>query len=152
MTNQTMGHKGNASRKMQVYDPVRQKYVALTPEEQVRQFVIRFLHKECGVPLGHISAERPMRLYEKTFRTDLQVKDRQGKAVMVIECKRPGIPLDEKVLEQAMRYNMGEKEKFVVVTNGREFKCYAARTQDGKRIWTERDRFPDWAELAENVK
>lgn len=147
-----MEQKGKAGRKAQVYDPVRKKYVALTPEERVRQFVIRFLHTECGVPLGHISVENPMQLYERNFRTDLQVRDRQGEAVMVIECKRPEIPLDEKVLDQAMRYNLGGREKFVAVTNGMEFKCYAAGMQDGKRIWVEQDRFPNWSELTENRK
>ena len=124
-----MEQKGKAGRKAQVYDPVRRKYVALTPEEHVRQFVIRFLHTECGVPLGHISVENPMQLYERNFRTDLQVRDRQGEAVMVIECKRPEVKIDSRVLDQAIRYNMVLEVKYIIITNG--VSTYICRRGEG---------------------
>ena len=71
--------------KKEVFDPIRKKYVLLTPEEEVRQFVIGFLQMQCGVPAGHIAVETGLKLYNKQFRTDLKVSDRPGKTVMIIE-------------------------------------------------------------------
>ncbi len=135
-------------RRARIYDPVRKRYVEATPEEQVRQFVIRFLYRECGIPLGHISVEASMQLYGRQFRTDIQVRDRKGKSVLVVECKRPSVPLDDTVLAQAMKYHLKEEEKFIVITNGREFRSYMGENRGGARIWSELDRFPDWEMLS----
>lgn len=129
--------------KREVYDPVRKKYVTLTPEEGVRQFVIEFLQGRCGIPAGYISVERGLRVYRNFFRTDLQVRNRRNVPALLVECKRPSVPLDEQVLEQAMRYHIATQERFVVITNGGDFKCYE-RFAEG---WRERERYPDWQEL-----
>ena len=42
---------------MQVFDPLRKKYVRLTPEEKVRQNVIAWLEQEWEVPLTLMSSE-----------------------------------------------------------------------------------------------
>lgn len=135
-----MSEKGEKKR---IFDPVRRKWVVLTPEEEVRQFVIRFLREECAVPLGYISSEIPLRLYGKDFRCDLSVSNRKGEAVMLIECKRPTVALGDEVLEQAMRYNIKMQERFVVITNGMDFRCFE-RCGSGWRQW---ERFPAWSEL-----
>lgn len=129
--------------KGKVFDPVRRKFVVLTPEEEVRQFVIRFLREACSVPLGYISCEASLHLYGMDFRYDLSVRNRKGEPVMLIECKRPSIPLGNKVLEQAMRYNIKLQERFVVITNGTDFRCFE-HFGDCWKLW---DRFPLWSEL-----
>lgn len=132
--------------KKEVFDPIRKKYVLLTPEEGVRQFVIAFLQSQCGVPAGHIAVETGLKLYDRPFRTDLRISNRQGKSVMVIECKRPTVALTQDVMEQAMRYNMLQKERFVLITNGKGFLCWE-RPQKETEHWREWGRYPDWAEL-----
>ncbi len=133
-------------RKKEVFDPIRKKYVLLTPEEEVRQFVIAFLQAQCGVPAGHIAVETGLQLYHRQFRTDLKVSDRQGKNVMVIECKRPTVALSQEVWEQAMRYNIYQKERFVLITNGKGFICRERPREEGGS-WREWKRYPDWKEL-----
>ena len=40
-----------------VWDPLRRKEVALTPEERVRQWFIAVLRNECGVPAYEMMSE-----------------------------------------------------------------------------------------------
>ena len=136
--------------KKEVFDPIRKKYVLLTPEEEVRQFVIGFLQMQCGVPAGHIAVETGLKLYNKQFRTDLKVSDRQGKTVMIIECKRPTIALSQNVWEQVLRYNLHGRERFVLITNGKSFLCYERQTGEGG-TWRQWGRYPDWNELTTGV-
>jgi hypothetical protein len=104
--------------RLSIFDPVRKKYVALTPEEWVRQHVIRFLVQEKQVPVSLISVEVEIRLYNTLKRFDLAVSDRNGHALFVVECKAPAVPLTQAVLDQAVRYNMAMKAPFLMLTNG----------------------------------
>ena len=104
--------------KLSIFDPVRKKYVALTQEEWVRQHVIQFLVQEKQVPLSLISAEAEIRLYNTRKRFDLAVFDRNGNALLVVECKAPSVPVTQNVLDQAVRYNMTMKVGFLMLTNG----------------------------------
>lgn len=101
-----------------IFDPVRMKYVALTPEEWVRQHVIRFLVEEKKVPVMLIKAEAEIRLFKTRKRFDLAVFDRNGKALLVVECKAPSVPVTQEVLDQAVRYNMTMKVGLLMLTNG----------------------------------
>jgi hypothetical protein len=104
--------------KLTIFDPVRKKYVALTPEEWVRQHVIRRLVQEKQVPLSLIKAETEIRLYNTRKRFDIAVFDRNGQALLVVECKAPSVPISQEVLDQAVRYNLTMKVGFLMLTNG----------------------------------
>lgn len=104
--------------KHSIFDPVRKKYVALTPEEWVRQHVIRFLSEEKNVPLPLIKAEAEIQLFKTRKRFDIAVYDRNGNALLVVECKAPSVPISQEVLDQALRYNMALKVSFLMLTNG----------------------------------
>ena len=71
-----------------IWDPLRKKEVALTPEEKVRQWCIGVLSRQCKVPLHMMMSETGFKLGGKQFRADLVVYDRQARPVAVIECKR----------------------------------------------------------------
>lgn len=101
-----------------IFDPVRKKYVVLTPEEWVRQHVINFLIIEKNVPVGLIGVETEFKLFKTKKRFDLVVHDRNGKALILIECKAPAIPLTQAVLDQASRYNFALNVDFLMLTNG----------------------------------
>jgi hypothetical protein len=104
--------------KLSIFDPVRKRYVALTPEEWVRQHVIRYLEKEKLVPLSLIRAEAGIRLYQTHKRFDLAVSDRNGNPLLLVECKAPSVAVTQEVLDQAVRYNMTLKVAFLMLTNG----------------------------------
>jgi hypothetical protein len=101
-----------------IFDPVRKKYVVLTPEEWVRQHVIQFLSLEKQIPLSLISVESEIRLYNTRKRFDIVVCDRNGKPLILVECKAPSVPLSQEVLDQAIRYNMTLKVSLLMLTNG----------------------------------
>jgi len=104
--------------KLLIFDPVRKKYVAFTPEEWVRQHVIRFLVSQKKVPAMLIKVECELQLYKTRKRFDLAVFDRNGNALLLVECKAPSVNLSQEVLDQAARYNLAMKVRFLMLTNG----------------------------------
>lgn len=80
-----------------IFDPSRQKDVALTPEEQVRQAAVQWLVSACGVPLHLLETEFSLSRIQKgnSDRVDLLVHGfRNGATVaqpwLLAECKREG--------------------------------------------------------------
>ncbi len=101
------------------FDVVRKKWVPLTPEETVRQFLIHFLMEGRGVPESHISIERQIAVNGLTRRYDLVVFNELGTPQLVIECKAPHVELTQEVLEQVGRYNKTLRAPFIGVSNGK---------------------------------
>ena len=101
-----------------IWDPLRKKEIALTPEERVRQWCIGVLNKDFGVPLHMMMSEAGFRLGDKQFRADILVYDRSARPILVVECKRPEVELTAEVLDQAIRYNMVLNVKYMIITNG----------------------------------
>ena len=112
-----------------VWDPLRKKEVALTPEERVRQWCIGVLRDQMGVPVHMMMREAGFKLGDKQFRADILVYDRQASPLMVVECKRPEVELTQEVLDQAIRYNMVLNVKYMIITNGtKTFICRKGET------------------------
>ena len=101
-----------------VWDPLRKKEVALTPEEEVRQWCIKVLSADLEIPLHMMMSEAALKLGEKKFRADVLVYDRSARPLMVVECKRPDVSLTQEVLDQAVRYNMVLNVDYIMITNG----------------------------------
>jgi type I site-specific restriction endonuclease len=107
-----------------IWDPLRKKEVALTPEEQVRQWCIRILAEQMKVPMHMMMSEVGFRLAGKQLRADILVYDRSARPLIVVECKRPEVVLTQEVLDQAIRYNIVLDVKYMIITNGtRTFIC-----------------------------
>lgn len=112
--------------KLSVFDPVRKKYVALTPEEWVRQHVICFLVREKNVPLTLIGVEAAIRVFKTTKRFDIVVFDRNKTPLLLVECKSPSVAVSQDTLDQAVRYNLTLKVGWLMLTNGlQHFFCTA---------------------------
>lgn len=103
---------------MMVKDSLRHIDVPLTPEEQVRQWFISVLSDQCGVPRSLMNSEVGFTLGRKKFRADILIWDRSAKPLAIVECKAPTVTLDEKVLDQAIRYNMVLMPRWIFLTNG----------------------------------
>lgn len=101
-----------------IWDPLRKKEVALTPEERVRQWFIGVLSQSVGVPMHLMMSEVGFKLGGKQFRADILVYDRKAQPLAVVECKRPEVDLSAEVLDQAIRYNMVLNVKYIMITNG----------------------------------
>jgi hypothetical protein len=107
----------------QVFDSVRRRWVALTPEEMVRQLLIQYFIQEHHFPLSRMSVERKLVLHGMTRRYDLVLFDKKATPLLLAECKGPTIPLNQDVLDQAARYNLELKVPYLFVTNGRQSYC-----------------------------
>ena len=90
----------------QILDILRRKYVALTPEEWVRQHFIHYLIDHKGYPAPLLANEVPLQVGEKKVRADSVLYDNQLRPRMIIEYKAPTIPLTQKVFEQISVYNL----------------------------------------------
>lgn len=125
-----------------IWDPLRKKEVALTPEEQVRQWCIGVLAKDMEVPMHMMMSEVGFRLGGKQFRADIIVYDRSARPLIVVECKRPDVELTQEVLDQAIRYNMVLDVKLMIITNGtRTVMC--RRTDEGYRFISDVPKYLD---------
>ncbi len=118
----------------EVFDPVRQKWVVLTPEERVRQIFILYLLNVKGFPLSHLSIEHAVTVNGMTQRYDLVVFDDALQPYMVVECKAPHVKLTQKVAEQAARYNSVLKAPLLCVTNGLEKKVFEIDFENGEIV------------------
>lgn len=126
-----------------VWDPLRRKEVALTPEERVRQWFITVLRDELGVPPYEMMSEATLSYGGKVWRADIVVYRRNMSPAMVVECKRPDVELTREVLEQALRYNLVLDVNWIVITNGRKTLVFARNLNDFTRM----DRLPVYGEI-----
>lgn len=101
-----------------ILDPLRRRFVKLTPEEWVRQNFIQYLIIEGKYPAGLLGIEVMFRFNKLKRRVDIMVHDRSGQPIMIVECKSTEIEIDENVFEQIATYNMKFKVPYLVVTNG----------------------------------
>ncbi len=107
-----------------VWDSVRGRWLLLTPEEWVRRHLLAYLERELGVPGGNIVQEFPVSLEGMPQRADVVVTDRQGRPVLLAECKAPDVAIDAGTLDQAVRYNSVVGARYIVLTNGLRHYCY----------------------------
>jgi type I site-specific restriction endonuclease len=113
-----------------IWDPLRKKEVALTPEEKVRQWFISVLNNQMGVPMHMMMSEVGFKLGNKQLRADILVYGRDAGPLVVVECKRPDVVVDATVLEQAIRYNMVLAVDYIIVTNGNATYIFG-KTEEG---------------------
>lgn len=111
------------NRNLRIFDEVRKKYVALTPEEWVRQHFIMYLIKEKQVPASLIILEKKIIMNSMSRRPDILIHDRQGKAIMIVECKAPEVKISQDTFDQVARYNSVLHVPFLAVTNGLQHYC-----------------------------
>jgi len=126
-----------------IWDSIRRRWVRLTPEEWVRQNVVRYLTKAKGYPQSLIAIEKQIRLGELNKRYDVAVYY-NARPWLVIECKEDRVPIDQKVLEQILRYNSKLSASYLVLTNG--YQHFGWQIAGGRFISL--DAFPDWPDFA----
>lgn len=108
----------NENGKEFIFDPLRKKWLLLTPEEWVRQNFVQYLIKTKKYPSALIAVEKEIHLGEMKKRFDILVYDKNHQPLMMIECKAADVKLNEDTLQQVLRYNMSIPVQFIVITNG----------------------------------
>ena len=109
--------------KRQIFDNLRRSYVALTPEEWVRQHFVHLLTEIKGYPKGLLGNEIQLDLNGTKKRCDTVLFDKNLQARMIVEYKAPHVEITQAVFDQITRYNMVLKVEYLIVSNGLHHYC-----------------------------
>lgn len=108
----------NSENKVAIFDEIRKKFIILTPEEWVRQHVVRFILEEKKYPKSYINVERIVKINGMSKRYDIVVFQPDGSIFLLVECKAPGVTISQSTFDQIARYNMSLNAVHMMVTNG----------------------------------
>lgn len=114
-----------------IYDPLRRKWVARTPEEEVRQAVIAWLRDVKGLPETRMESEWGFTYNRRRYRADIVAFDHELRPQLLVECKAPGVKIDDKVIEQVVRYTRVLPVRHILITNGTVTHLLARNDADG---------------------
>jgi hypothetical protein len=110
--------------KTMIFDAIRRKFVALTPEEWVRQNFIEYMKHEKNYPENLMAVEKQVKINGLLRRFDLLVYNRYGQPLLIAEFKAPEVKITQDVFDQVVRYNMALKVEKIIVSNGlQHFAC-----------------------------
>ena len=123
-----------------IFDPIRKRWLLLTPEEWVRQNIMQYILETKKYPASLIAVEKEVMLGELKKRCDIVVYDRNSLPWMIIECKEMNSILDHKVVDQILRYQISLPAEFLVVTNGSY--CFGFKKE--RHLFWEIDEFPNY--------
>ena len=128
----------------QVYDPVRHRYVKITPEEWVRQQTILYLHHNCHYPYELMCVEGSISINGMSRRCDIIVYGHDASPRMIVECKKEDIKINQKVVDQACRYNIALHVPYLLLTNGLQQVCLKV---DFTNLQLQQIAIPHWDSL-----
>ncbi|MBQ6188065.1 MAG: type I restriction enzyme HsdR N-terminal domain-containing protein [Prevotella sp.] len=109
--------------RMKVFDILRRRYVALTPEEWVRQHFVNYLINHLGYPAPLLANEVQLTVGEKHLRADTVLFSRDMRPRMIVEYKAPSVAITPDVFNQIAVYNTLLHVDYLVVSNGIEHYC-----------------------------
>jgi hypothetical protein len=123
-----------------IFDRIRRRYVALTPEEWVRQHMLHYLIDVAGYPAGLMAVEKRIPGQQESRRADIVVYDPALQPWMVVECKAPEVALSEEVLMQLVGYNFPLRAHYLLITNGHTTWGWNCHTSPPHLL----DQLPPW--------
>ncbi|MDP4277959.1 MAG: type I restriction enzyme HsdR N-terminal domain-containing protein [Bacteroidota bacterium] len=131
--------------KRQLFDGLRHKYVALTPEEWVRQHFVNYLITIKGYPPERLVNEAQIRLNGLVRRCDTVLYDKELQPLVIVEYKAPSVAITQKVFEQVTTYNWALRVRYLIVSNGLVNYCCSV-DYEAQRVDFLSD-IPDYAQL-----
>lgn len=131
--------------KRMIFDVLRRKYVALTPEEWVRQHFVHYLMEHKGYPKGLLGNEIELKIGEKRLRCDSILYNKVAAPCMIIEYKAPTIQIQQKTFDQISAYNLLLKVDYLIVSNGLQHYCCKMDYEHQKYLFLQ--NIPDYENL-----
>ena len=125
-----------------IFDFLRRKYVALTPEEWVRQHFVHYLVEVKRYPKNLLANEVELKVGDKKLRCDTLLYTQDLQPRMIIEYKAPTIPLQQKTFDQISVYNLLLKVDYLVVSNGLQHYCCKMDYAQQRYVFAE--QLPDY--------
>ena len=136
---------GEKDGKRTIFDFLRRKYVALTPEEWVRQHFTHYLVEHKGYPKGLMGNEVELHIGEKRLRCDTVLYNKEGQPRMIIEYKAPTIQIQQKTFDQISAYNLLLHVDYLIVSNGLQHYCCKMEYENQKYLFLQ--DIPDYENL-----
>lgn len=132
----------NSENKTAIFDPLRKKFIILTPEEWVRQHVIQFLLQEKKFSKSLLNVEKQLKIHQLIKRYDLLAYNPDGSIHLVVECKAASVKITQETFDQIARYNLSLKANYLMVTNGlQHYFCQMDYQQEKYHFLPD---LPDW--------
>ena len=131
--------------KPEIFDFLRRRFVALTPEEWVRQHFTHFLVEHKGYPQALLGNEIELRIGEKRLRCDSLLYNKEMSPRMIIEYKAPSVAVTQKVFNQISTYNLLLHVDYLIVSNGLQHYC--CRMDYERRQYDFLPEIPDYQAL-----
>lgn len=131
--------------KIQIWDSLRMQYVALTPEEWVRQHFTNYLTEHLHYPKSLMTNEVSISLNNMTRRCDTVLYSKDLKPKMIVEYKRPSVNITQKVFDQICRYNLVMHVDYLVISNG--INHYCCKMDYEKQTYRFLKEIPHYSEL-----
>lgn len=131
--------------KRQILDILRRSFVALTPEEWVRQHFVHYLLEHKGYPAALMANEVAIMLNGTKRRCDTVVYDRLLRPRAIIEYKAPEIKITKEVFAQISRYNLKLKVEYLIISNGLQHYC--CRMDYEKQSYTFLQEIPEYSTI-----
>lgn len=101
-----------------IYDIIRNKWLVVTPEEEVRQVWIHYLVHDLKISPSKIAVEKGFKINDRMKRFDICVFNQYMQPEILFECKSPKIELSHKSWTQLSIYNIKLNCNKFVITNG----------------------------------
>jgi hypothetical protein len=131
-----------------ILDVIRRQYVALTPEEWVRQHFVHFLINHKRYPQSLMANEVQLKLNGMSRRCDTVIYDRTLKPRVIVEYKAPSVNITQKVFDQICRYNMVLQGDYLIVSNG--FSHYSCKLDYATHTYCFLQEIPDYTSIVDD--
>lgn len=121
--------------KICIFDTIRKKWVAFTPEEVVRQHFVNYLVEYKMYPMSHIANESSISVGNVKKRCDSVLYDKSGKPKVIVEYKAPSVKITKDVFAQISRYNIALRVDYLIVSNGINHYCVKVDYETGGYVF-----------------
>jgi hypothetical protein len=135
--------------RLDIWDFHRNKWVCLTPEEEVRQHFLNYLIHYKNYPPGLLAVEYGLKVNHLSKRADIVLFSSFGHPLLLVECKAPSIKISQKTFDQTARYNLSLKVDYLIVTNGINHFCCQLDFVNQRYIFLE--EIPDYQLILDSV-
>ncbi len=125
-----------------VADPIRKKTIILQPEEMVRQLLLHWFITKTDFSRNSIQVEKLIHINHLSKRFDIVVYNKSVQPFILVECKAPGVTVDQNVFDQISVYNTALKAPYLMVSNG--LGTWLAEQDFIRKKYNFFNKLPDW--------
>lgn len=135
----------NNNGQTQIFDPIRHRWVVLTPEEWVRQNTLLYIIDTLEVPATRIANEVGITYNGLSRRCDSIIYDEYGKPFVIVEYKRTDVTITQHTFDQIATYNLQLNVPYLIVSNGLQHILCKVDFENQKYIFAQ--QWPKYNEL-----